>query len=77
MKTITKKFATLCVVGMGLGLAGCQQNPDAGVMVDANNKRQGEGVTSPTAPKSSADFMKQNKSKMEDPNNQKAYRAQQ
>jgi len=77
MKTITKKLAALGVVGLGLALSGCQQSNESGVMVDAQGKKQGEGVTPPNAPKSSADFMKQNKSGMQDPANQKSYKAQQ
>jgi len=77
MKTITKKLAALGVVGLGLAVSGCQQSNEAGVMVDANGKKQSEGVTPPTAAKSSADFMKKNQSPMSNPENAKSYKSQQ
>jgi len=77
MKTITKKLASLGVVGLGLALSGCQQSNEAGVMVDGNGKKPSEGVTPPTAAKSSAEFMKKNQSPMQNPENMKSYKQQQ
>ncbi len=79
MKTTFQKVAAMGLVGLGLTvtLAGCQQSNDTGVMVDPNGKKQAEGVTPPNAPRSSADFMKKNKSGMQDPANQKGYRESQ
>ena len=46
-------------------------------MVDANNKPQGGGVTQPNAPRTSADFNKQNTSPMTNPKMAKDYGASQ
>jgi len=58
MKTITK-LSALCVVA--LGLCGCAENNEKAVMTDpTTGKTSAPGVTPPSAPKSSADFMKKN-----------------
>lgn len=66
MKTITKKLAVLGVVAMGL--IGCAESNEKIVMTDPTGKVQsGGGVTPPNAPRTSKDFMKQNKGVMSDP----------
>jgi len=65
MKTISKKFAVLAVVGLGLAFIGCAQDADKAVMVDAQGKPQGAGVTPQGASRTSADFADKNKGPMQ------------
>lgn len=55
-------------------LVGCAGNNDDKVMVDANGKPQGAGVTRSDAPKRSQDFRNANPGEMNDSANVKDYR---
>jgi len=74
MKTITKKLA---VVGIAaVGLIGCAESNEKNVMTDPTGKVQQGGVTPAGAPRSSSDFMKQNKGAMNDPAQAAKYKEQ-
>jgi len=73
MKTMTKKLAVLGFVAVGL--IGCAESNEKSVMKDdTTGAQQAGGVTPPNAPKSSKDFMQQNKGPMNDPSKAKSYK---
>jgi len=78
MKTITKKMASLGVVGFGMLIGGCAPSNDATMATDpTTGKATAPGVTPASAPKSSQAAYEALKSPMQRPENAKAYKESQ